>query len=319
MNITVILCTYNRCQSLVKALDSAAALQLPRSVEWEVLVVDNNSTDKTCEVAQDFIRRHPDRFRYLFEPKPGKSHALNAGIRDAHAEILAFMDDDVLVEPSWLHNLTSKLKDELWAGAGGPILPLWTCPPPRWLSLESAYGQVPLVMFERGSEARELFEPPWGTNMAYRKSMFEKYGGFRTDLGPSPGSEIRAEDTEFGSRLLRAGERLWYEPQAIVHHPVPDNRLNESYFLAWHFAKGSADVRAVGENPAAKWNLCGIPLHLLRRVAMATLRWVLAIRQPRRFTNKLKTWAMAGRIAESSRHWVTSKRNRIRTIGWSGN
>ena len=135
MNITVILCTYNRCQSLPSALDSVTATLLPDSIEWEVLVVDNNSTDETRQVVEDFSRRWPDRFRYLFEPRPGKSNALNAGIREAAGDILAFMDDDVFVDPMWLQNLTANLHNGAWAGSGGRILPQWNCPPPRWLPL----------------------------------------------------------------------------------------------------------------------------------------------------------------------------------------
>ena len=80
MKITVILCTYNHCQSLRRALESAAALRLPESDEWEVLVVDNNSNDKTREVVQNFCCRYPGRFRYVFEQRQGKSQALNAGV-----------------------------------------------------------------------------------------------------------------------------------------------------------------------------------------------------------------------------------------------
>ncbi len=83
MTITVILCTYNRCRSLTKALESVAASQLPGSIKWEVLVVDNNSNDQTHEVVGEVCRRFPDRFRYMFEAKPGKSHALNAGFESA--------------------------------------------------------------------------------------------------------------------------------------------------------------------------------------------------------------------------------------------
>ncbi len=121
--ITVILCTYNRCQSLSKALQSVAASEMPSSAVWEVLVVDNNSCDQTREVVENYCRRHPGRFRYLFESKPGKSHALNAGIREACGDILAFIDDDVIVERNWLRNLTANLDGNVWAGAGGRILP----------------------------------------------------------------------------------------------------------------------------------------------------------------------------------------------------
>src|SRR5579863_4847408 len=122
MKVTVILCTYNRCHVLSKALESAAASKLPPSYQWQVLVVDNNSPDRTREVVEDFAQHNPGRFRYLFESKQGKSNALNTGIREAEGDILAFMDDDVTVDPSWLYNLTSVLEDETWAGTGGPIL-----------------------------------------------------------------------------------------------------------------------------------------------------------------------------------------------------
>ena len=100
MNVTVVLCTYNRCESLAKALESVAQSAVPASVQWEVLIVDNNSKDGTQSVVEDFCRRHPGRFHYLFEPHPGKSHALNAGIREARGDVLAFMDYDVTLDPT---------------------------------------------------------------------------------------------------------------------------------------------------------------------------------------------------------------------------
>jgi len=205
MDITVVLCTYNRCKSLLTALNSAAASVLPQSVEWEILVVDNNSKDATREVVEDFCKRNPSRFRYLYEPKPGKSNALNSGIREARGHIIAFMDDDVQVEPDWLQNLTASLHDGEWTGAGGRVIPEWSRPAPPWLSPQAWYAAGPLVQFDLGDKAGELFEPPFGTNMAFRKSVFEKCGGFRPELGPRPGSEIRNEDTEFGARVLAAG------------------------------------------------------------------------------------------------------------------
>jgi glucosyl-dolichyl phosphate glucuronosyltransferase len=111
MRITVVLCTYNRSESLAKALDSLAASDLPKNVAWEVLVVDNNSKDETRGVVAQFSQRHPGRFRYFFEPQQGKSFALNSGIRESRADVLAFVDDDVIVERGWLHDLTSVLFD----------------------------------------------------------------------------------------------------------------------------------------------------------------------------------------------------------------
>src|ERR1035441_3219398 len=107
MKITVLLCTFNRCQSLSTALDSVIAQVLPESADWDVLVVDNNSSDQTRAVVEDFRRRYPGRIRYLFEPRQGLSRARNAGIRAARGEIIAFIDDDVIAAPTWLQNLTA--------------------------------------------------------------------------------------------------------------------------------------------------------------------------------------------------------------------
>jgi glycosyltransferase involved in cell wall biosynthesis len=297
MRITVILCTYNRCQSLARALESAAALELPPQAEWEVLVVDNNSKDETRSLIQGFCERYPGKFRYLSEPQPGKSHALNAGIRAARGDVLAFMDDDVKVDPEWLRNLTATLEDGRFAGSGGRILPEWTCPPPPWLPVQERYGLAPLAMFDLGPEAADLEEPPFGTNMAFRRDVFEKYGGFRTDLGPRPGSEIRNEDTEFGRRLLAAGERLRYEPSAVVHHSVPDNRLRQQYFLKWWADKARADIREHGTS-GAKWFAAGVPLVFFRRLVVWSVRWAVATNPARRFASKLKVWATVGAIKE---------------------
>jgi glucosyl-dolichyl phosphate glucuronosyltransferase len=302
MNVTVILCTYNRCQSLAKALESAAALRLPESVDWEVLVVDNNSSDRTREVVEGFCRRHPGHFRYLFESTQGKSHALN-GIREARGDILAFTDDDATVEPTWLHNLTAALQNSEWAGAGGRVFPERTFSPPRWLSLKERYALGPLALFDLGPEAGELAEPPFGNNMAFRKAMFEKYGGFRTDLGPNPNNEIRGEDTAFGRRLLDEGERLRYEPSAVVYHGIPESRLQKKYFLAWWFDKARAGIRELGFPSDTTWRVAGIPLVLFRRLAVWTLRGAVACRSSRRFFCKVQVWLLAGQITECYHRW----------------
>lgn len=298
MKITVILCTYNRCEKLAKALESISASILPSEVAWEVLVVDNNSRDHTREVAEKFCSQFPGRFRYLFEPQQGKSHALNTGIREARGRVLAFTDDDVVVEPTWLQNLSAALDDGKWVGIGGRVLPERTFSPPRWIPVGDRYALAPLAVFAPGIEAGPLSEAPFGANMAFQKRLFEKYGDFRTDLGPRPGSEIRSEDTEFGDRLLAAGELLFYQPSAIVYHSVPQERVQKKYFLAWWFDKARADIRASRIPADAKWFVAGVPLYLFRRLAAWTLRWLVASRPAERFSCKLKVWGVAGTILE---------------------
>jgi glycosyltransferase involved in cell wall biosynthesis len=302
MNITVILCTFNRCQSLPQALVSVAASDLPSSVAWEVLVVDNNSKDRTREVVEDFSRRYPGRFRYLFEPKQGLSQARNTGIREARGEILAFMDDDVTVEPTWLQNLTANLHDGKWAGAGGRILPERSFSPPRWLALEgpNSLGGT-LAFLDLGPEAGELTEPPYGTNMAFLKVIFEEFGGFRTDLGRSGNGLLGGEDTEIGQRLLGAGKRLRYEPSAVVYHPVVEDRLKKEYFLAWRFNYGRCLIRLKGKG-APVWGIprhyISIPRRILHLLPTRALQWMVAFDPKQRFMRKCLLWAMAGETVE---------------------
>jgi len=303
MNITVILCTFNRATSLSKALQSVAFSELPASVEWEVLVVDNNSSDRTREVIEEYCRRFPGRFRYLFEPHQGLSHARNAGIREARGDVLAFIDDDVTVEAKCLHNLTAGMHDDKWAGAGGRILAEENFSPPRWLAMEGPYnmGGALFAHFDFGDKPRDLDFPPHGTNMAYRKEMFEKYGGFRTDLGRCGGNTMSNEDTEFGRRLIGAGERLRYEPSAIVHHPILEDRLKRDYFLAWYFDWGRATMREIGRRP----DIWGIPRHYLsvlrygiHLIPARMVSWAFTFNPQVRFYQKCMVWKAAGEIVE---------------------
>jgi glucosyl-dolichyl phosphate glucuronosyltransferase len=307
MKVSVILCTYNRCQSLQAAMESVAISQMPDSVSWEVLVVDNNSKDQTRDVVENFIEKYPGRFRYLFEAQQGKSYALNLGIREASGEILAFMDDDVTVDANWLRTLTAVFNQEQWAGAGGRILPERSFTPPVWLSLQNKYALAPLALFDIGSEPGQMFEAPFGTNMAFRKKVFEKIGGFRTDLGPCPGSETRSEDTEFGYRALQAGQQLWYEPCAVVYHSLPVQRLQKEYFLAWWYDKARADIRAFGVAEGTKIYINGVPLYFFRRLGRWSLQWIMAINPKRRFSYKVKVRMLMGEIFECHRLSMQAK------------
>jgi glycosyltransferase involved in cell wall biosynthesis len=302
VRIAVILCTYNRCQDLGRALESIASSIVPEELEWDVLVVDNNSNDQTREVVEKYRQLYPGRFRYLFEPKPGKSSALNAGIRASRANILAFMDDDVLVEPTWLANLTAPLLSGQWAGTGGRILSQEMIEVPSWLSIDGpqSLGGM-LALFDLGDSPGELDRPPFGTNMAFIKTIFDKYGDFRTDMGPCPGSEIRNEDTEFGRRLMSAGERLWYVPGAVVYHAVPENRLKKEYFLRFWYDHGRARFREKPSRP----HVMGVPrsyFTFLKTVGVLlparAMRWFTSFNPKRRFYFKGRVWSTLGQIEE---------------------
>jgi glycosyltransferase involved in cell wall biosynthesis len=305
--ISVVICTYNRSKTLGAAIESVAAQSLPPSLGCEILVVDNNSTDETRQVVEGLQQRHPERIRYVFERAQGISHARNTGIREAEAEILAFLDDDEIADTEWLANLTANLRSGEWAGAGGRVLPPSTFSPPRWLSALNSSITGPLAVFDPALEAGQLHEPPFGANMAFRREVFDRYGGFRTDLGRTGKNMISNEDTEFGRRLMGAGLRLRYEPSALTYHPVEEGRLRPSYFLSWWFNKGRSDVREFGNQPNGV-HLIGIPLRLFRALPSATMRWMATAQPPQRFGRKLEVWCCAGQILESYQLWLDAKR-----------
>ena len=324
--VTVIVCTHNRCAVLAGALESLAASEMPPDVRWEILVVDNNSTDKTRQVIEDFARRYPARFRYLFEPKGGKSHALNSGVANACGEILAFADDDAAVDPKWLHHITQPLLQGDWAGAGGRTLPAEAFTPPPWLpdNLQDCGGPI-CAYFDLGDQACEMHQAPYGANAAFRKSMFEKYGGYRTDLGPGPNSGTPRlmreflhvnEDTEFGRRLLAAGERLRYEPSAVVYHPVMKERITKEHFVSWWFDYGRAMIREIGVWPAV-WGIPRDYFRLLRSASIwsvTVLQWISATNPQKRFTHRCGMAFVAGRMAELYRRSVSRQSTMPRAL-----
>jgi glycosyltransferase involved in cell wall biosynthesis len=298
IKISVLVCTYNRSRTLGAAIESIVSQTLPDSCGWEILVVDNNSPDDTRQVVEDLQRRYPERIRYVFESQQGISHARNAGIREAKGEILAFLDDDETASMGWLQNLTANLHSGEWAGAGGRVLPPSSFSPPRWLLTKSSFARGPLASFDLGLDPGQLNEPAFGANMAFRKEVFDKYGGFRTDLGRTGKSMISNEDTELGRRLMAAGLRLRYEPSALTYHPVEERRLKKQYFLDWWFNKGRSDVRELG-NPPSSSHFFGIPLRLFRAFPWSMMRWMFSIGSSQRFGWKIEVWNCAGQIFEA--------------------
>lgn len=324
-DITVLLSTYNRSRDLAGALESIAKSEIPDSVRWEILVVDNNSSDDTPKIVEQFGERYPARFRYQFEPRPGKSYALNTGIESARGEVLAFVDDDVTVEPAWLQELTAELlRDQGWAGAGGRTLPAEKFIPPPWLRKDmQGWGEIVFAHFDMGDLAGRLMRPPYGANMAFRRSILRKHGGFRVDLGPSPGSQIRNEDTELGRRLLAAGERLRYEPAAIVYHPIPHERIRKDYFFSWWFDYGRAMIKE-RRNPPSVYGIPRDYLAFICRVAEMSVFGLGAMLDPapaERFRYKCRVWRNKGQISEIRRRRLERKRvgtaGKAETVGQS--
>jgi GT2 family glycosyltransferase len=153
-----------------------------------------------------------------------------------------------------------------------------------------------LPVFDDGMEPQKLSRPPFGANMAFRREAFERFGGFRPDLGRAGKNIMSNEDTEFGRRLMAAGEQLRYEASAVVYHPVAEDRLTKKYYLNWWFNFGRAEAREALASPfSALVRLATVNL------GYRCLRWAVARHCHERFVRKIQVWKTAGQILELCR------------------
>jgi glycosyltransferase involved in cell wall biosynthesis len=230
MKLSVIICTYNRKKYIYDVLKSIAENVLPHE-NYELLVIDNNSSDDTAQECKRFHTDFPDVvYRYYIEPNQGLSHARNRGIAEAAADIIVFMDDDAIAEPRYLEKMLAFFAQTPDAAAcGGRIYPRFESRRPRWMShfLLSLTSSIDLGNRIKVFSRRQF---PIGANMAVRSRMFAKYGLFNPDLGRKGNSMDGAEEKDFFYRLMSAEEKIYYVPDAIVYHYVPDRRLTFDFF-----------------------------------------------------------------------------------------
>jgi len=273
MDASVVVCARNRARLLDVALQSLAAQTLDRG-RFEVLVVDNASTDSTPEVAARWEAAAGFACRHVIEERLGTNHARNRGVREAKAPVVAFLDDDARAEPEWLDRLLAALREERASGVGGRIRLEWESPPPRWLT--DAHLLALLAEFERGDVRCRIERFPFlvGTNMAFTADVFERVGGFGQDFERrGPLSARGMEDVEFCSRVARGGGTLVYEPGAVVHHFVPEHRARLSFLVRRSYADGRSMAhfqRLSGQRESGSRsrrlfrNLVALPVRALR-------------------------------------------------------
>ncbi|MFH2069038.1 MAG: glycosyltransferase [Candidatus Omnitrophota bacterium] len=227
IDISIIICVYNGGEFFKKNIESAGRLKIPDKTGVEFLFVDNNSTDGSGEIIKEYARKSPGKFRYLFEPTPGKSYALNLAIREAGGEILAFTDADTILPEDWLLRIKDGFEKHDCVALGGKILPAWETRPPAWLvkDIKSGKGSFGLNLNEEAGHYSDGV--PSGANNAVKKEVFLKYGCFRTDLGPRAELYIAGEDTEFFRRIILGKEKIFYYPPMTVYHQIPSSRFDK--------------------------------------------------------------------------------------------
>lgn len=240
MEVSVVICTYNRAESLKRTLNSILTMSVPEELLWEIIIVDNNSSDNTKDAAEEFRARSGLNVLYVFEREQGLSHARNRGIREAKGEIIAFTDDDVVVDGNWLVNVHEAFRVHNPAVMGGKVLMQGELAMPKWFSKAVS---VPLGGFDVGnniiiadSEYSGLVGI--GANMSFKREIFDTIGFFRTDLGRKGNKLGMGEETELYWGIRNRGEKCMYYPSAIIHHCVDSRKMSKSYIRRWFFRIG---------------------------------------------------------------------------------
>ena len=313
MTYSIVIATYNRAADLRGTLASLSALK--PDGPWEVIVVDNNSSDDTRAVVEAASAAFPVPLRYLFEREQGRSPALNAGIRAATGSIVVTTDDDVRVEPDWLSTAGDALRRLRCDYVGGRVLPIWGAPRPAWLPDHGGKHWAVIALLDYGPDPIEFgARVPLGVNMAFRRSAFDRAGLFDPHTGRKAGTLLGQEVREWCIRARAAGVRGFYAPELSLRHIIPASRLNKAYFRRWFYWRGisramlyersgldmeapertTLDFRTVP-------HLFGVPRYLYRKALVSA--WRAVIRTLRgdaagAFDDELWVWFFAGIVRQ---------------------
>jgi glycosyltransferase involved in cell wall biosynthesis len=239
--ISVAICTYNNAAKLNMALESLKEMVYPPGLEYEILVIDNNSNDGTQNLVERYAGVWGPRLRYVFEPNQGLSHARNRAMREAAGDVVSYIDDDIKADPQWLSAIAATFeKYNTAAVVGGRSYLVFPSSPPAWLSEKCElllsrldYGDEPIF----GTD-QDLF----GVNFSVRTDWLRRVGGFDPSLGRCGRSLVSGEESDLLRRIRALGGVAVYEPAAVVGHIVPAERLRLRWFLMRFFVAGRDSI-----------------------------------------------------------------------------
>ena len=240
--LSVIICTYNRDKYIYNVLKSIAGNDFFPE-KFEIILVDNNSTDNTTTECNRFRTDFPQTtFHYFIEKNQGLSHARNKGIKEATGDILIYVDDDATVNKEYLQTYYHFFEQHPAAmAAGGPIIPVYETQEPKWMS----HFTLPLITgyLYNGDRVSEFKHGkyPGGGNAAYRKSVFEKIGFFNVDLGRKGDNLMGAEEKDIFDKMRSSGMKYYYLPEAILYHIIPEVKLTTAYFDRLTYSIGKSE------------------------------------------------------------------------------
>lgn len=237
LTITVIIPTKNRCELIRELLNSLENLRGLTRIQPNIIVGDNASTDSTPKIVEMQKTSFPTELILLNVSSPGKSAVLNQAIRRSTGEVLAFLDDDVVVDSSWLEEIENFFQSNQahCVGQGRIRTGLGDSPDPEIRRLLQRYRTIPELEFS--NDIGDLHSLN-GANIAIRRTVFDRVGYFDERLGP--GASGTSEDVELAQRIRKADMKIAYMNRAIVYHRVDRERLTEQYFKQTHWRQGAS-------------------------------------------------------------------------------
>jgi GT2 family glycosyltransferase len=231
---TIIVATKDRLDAIIRLLESFRNLRELERIRPEIIIGDNNSVDRTWEALQRESRTFPVELRLIRVTTPGKCAVMNEAIRASKGKILAFLDDDVIVDPGWLESVDRFLADNTYQVAQGAIrIPSPEAEDPQIKRLLDRYRTIPRLDY--GSK-RQTLDSLNGANLIIYREVLDKIGHFDQRLGP--GASGTSEDVELASRIVRAGLKIGFIREAVVYHRVDRSRLTDEYFKSLHRRQG---------------------------------------------------------------------------------
>lgn len=239
--ISIIICTYNREKYIGQLLNSLAQNDYPVT-DYEIILVDNNCTDNTHAKCEQFAKDYPNvKFFYFIEKNPGLSHARNRGIKEAHGDWFVFIDDDAMVQKTYLKNLDFHLKEHTDAGAfGGTIEPFFEGERPTWLSKWSM-GFISAINMGEKVKLFTKEKYPIGANMGISRKTIEKIGLFNSLLGRTEKLLLGGEEKDIFMRISKENIPIYYFPQIDVKHCIPPSRTTTEHIKKLGYGVGVSE------------------------------------------------------------------------------
>ena len=239
--ISAVICTRNQADYLAKSLASLASQTLQEE-NFEILVIDNGSTDNTKQVVRSFKRSK--NLRYIYEPIVGLSQARNTGWKNASGRYVAYLDDDAIANPNWLQKILEKFYRVTPSpmSVGGKILPIWESERPEWLVKEM---ETYIGIINWSEKSMFLTDDRFylsGSNLAYSRRILEDSKGFSTQLGRKGHSLLSNEEILLQRYLRKHNHPIWYDPDICVRHHVKPQCLKKRWYYRRYYWQGVSDA-----------------------------------------------------------------------------